>query len=108
SRTIEQADIVQPKEPALENVQSLRVFAVHPPGEVQQQLLENPLQELDIANTTVQVPIVLIDVECRPCVDRRIDVAERPLIGGKLAVRMHQPDLAQQQQLRLGELRIDA
>ena len=38
---------------------------------------------------------------------RRIDVAERPFIGGDLAVGVHVPLARQQQELFLRELRID-
>src|SRR5262249_23879003 len=37
---VEDADIVESEESALEHVAALTVLAVHPPGEVQQQLLE--------------------------------------------------------------------
>ena len=39
---VEHADVVQPEEAALEDVAALRVLAVDPPGEVEQQLLEDP------------------------------------------------------------------
>ena len=54
-----------------------------------------------------QLPVVFVDAQRRPCLHRRIDVAERPLIGRQLAIRMHHPDLAEQQQLALGEFGID-
>ena len=44
-RPIERADVVQPEEAALEHVVALGVLAVHPPREVEQQLVEHPLEE---------------------------------------------------------------
>ena len=49
ARTVEHADIVEAEEAALEDVQALRVLAVHPPGEVQQQLVKDALQEIQVA-----------------------------------------------------------
>ena len=49
----------------------------------------------------------LVDAPRRPRVDRRVDVTEGPLVGRKLAVRVHVPFAQQQHQLRLREVRID-
>ena len=49
----------------------------------------------------------LEDAQRRPGVHRRVDVAERPLVGGQLAVRVHVPLAAQQDELLLGEGRVD-
>ena len=43
---VEHADVVEAEEPALEDVAAARVLAVHPPGEVHEQLLEGVAQEL--------------------------------------------------------------
>ncbi|CRM74222.1 hypothetical protein [Pseudomonas sp. 58 R 12] len=43
-RAVEQGDIVQAQETALEQVAALGILAVHPPGKIQQQLMENPLK----------------------------------------------------------------
>ena len=45
STAIEDADVVEPEEAALEDVVAFRVLAVDPPREVEQQLLEHPLEE---------------------------------------------------------------
>src|SRR4051812_49210424 len=39
-RTVEDTDVVEPEKTAFENVVSLRVLAVDPPGEVKEQLLK--------------------------------------------------------------------
>ncbi len=48
-RAIEHPDIVEPEEAALEDVAPVLVLAVHPPGEVQHELVEHPLQEGAVA-----------------------------------------------------------
>ena len=45
---VEDADVVQPEEAALKDIQALFVLAVHPPGEVQQQLVKDALQEIAV------------------------------------------------------------
>src|SRR5262245_6504108 len=39
--------------------------------------------------------------------DGRVDVAERPLVGGQLAVRVHVPFAKEQDELALGEFGVD-
>ena len=43
---VEHADVVEAEESALEDVAALGVLAIHPPGEVQHQLVEHALEEL--------------------------------------------------------------
>ena len=42
---VEDADIIQTEKAALKDVASRNIFAVHPPREIEQQLLENAFQE---------------------------------------------------------------
>ena len=105
--TIEYPDVIKAEKAALEDVHAVGIFSVHPPSEVQQQLVEDALQEFEIAAAARLVAVVLEYAHGGPGVHRRIDVAERPFVGRQLAVRMHQPHLAEEQQLRLGEIRID-
>ena len=49
----------------------------------------------------------LVDAPCGPGMHRRVDVAEGPFIGRQLPVGMHVPLAQHQQQLLLGEIRID-
>ena len=87
---VEDADVVQAQETTLEDIMAVMVFAVHPPGEVQQQFVEDPLQEGgiglagDIAGDLVHLP-------GGPGVHRRVHIAESPLVGGELAVGVHVP-----------------
>src|SRR5215471_20520317 len=45
---IEDADVVETEEPALERVVALSILPVHPPREVEQQLVEDPLEPFNI------------------------------------------------------------
>src|SRR5678816_2245245 len=87
---IEHTDVVQTKETALEHVQPFRIFAIHPPREVDQQLVEDALEELTVANATATF-LDLVDAPGGPRMHGRIGVAKRPLVCWQLPVRMHVP-----------------
>ena len=76
----------RPRKPPSKMLRSARVLAIHPPGEIQQELLEDALEKGDIGGAAVPAAVILVDVQRRPGMDRRIDVAERPFIGRELAV----------------------
>ncbi len=97
----------RPRKPPSKILSPARVLAIHPPGEIQEQLLEDALEKADIGHVAVRAAVILVDVHGRPGLDRRIDVAEGPFIGGQLAVRMHHPVLTEQQELVLCEFGID-
>ncbi len=99
---VEGADVVQPQEAALEQVVALDVLAVDPPVEVEQQLVQHSRQEVEVV-----VAGDLVHAQRGPGVDRRVDVGEVPLVGGELAVGVHVPLAAEQDELGLGELRVD-
>src|SRR5262245_1262585 len=42
---VEDADIVETEEATLKNISALSVFAIHPPGEVEQEFLEDAFQK---------------------------------------------------------------
>ena len=75
---------------------------LHPPGEVDQQLRQQAGEEAVVA-----APVDVPHVQRRPRVHRRVDVAERPLVGGEGAVRVLEPLAAQREQLVLGERRVE-
>ncbi len=106
SRAVEDPDVVEPEESAGEQVVPVGVLAVHPPGEVQQELVERPCQELAV--TFPSLARHLVDAPACPSVHRRVHVAELELVGGNRAVRRHVPLAQEEQQLVLRELRIDA
>ena len=49
----------------------------------------------------------LVDADGGPRVHGRVHIAEQPLVGGNLPVRVHVPLAHQQEQLVLGEIRVD-
>ncbi len=104
-RAVEDADVVQAEETALEDVLPLQVLAVDPPGEVQQELLEHALEEDAVAGPPDAL-LDLVDAPGRPGVDGRVDVAEGPLVGRDLAVGVHVPFPEEQHELLLGEVRV--
>ena len=101
-RAVDGADVVEAEEAALEEVVALGVLAVHPPREVEEQLVEDALEEL-----VVLVAGDLPHPQRRPGVHRRVHVRERPLVRRQLAVRVHVPLAAQQDQLGFRKFSID-
>src|SRR5438876_4869927 len=75
---VEHTNVVESKEAALKNVPTLRVLAIHPPGEVQHQLVKNPFEEGEVALVTALLAVHLEHAPCRPGVNGRVDIAERP------------------------------
>ena len=102
---IEDPDVVETEEPAAEQVVAFGVLAIHPPREVDQQLVERALEELAIAMPARSGHAV--HAIARPRVHGRIHVVERELVGGQLAVGVHVPLAQQQEHLTLRELGID-
>ena len=97
----------RPRKPPWKMLRPCGVLAVDPPGEVQHQLVEDALQERQVAAVAALLAVDLEDAPGRPGVDRRVDVAEVPLVGRQLAVGVHVPLARQQHELALGELRVD-
>ena len=102
---VEDADVVEPEEAALEDVVAERVLAVDPPVEVQEQLVEDALEERPVALARLR-PLDLEDAQGGPGVDGRVHVGEVPLVRGDLAVGVHVPLAQHQDELVLGELRV--
>ncbi|HYX59139.1 MAG TPA: hypothetical protein VE888_09030, partial [Streptosporangiaceae bacterium] len=102
---VEHADVVQAEEAPLEHIAAGGILAVHPPGEVQQQLGEALLQE-----RKVHLPQVSLQVRQEQGghgVDRGVHVPEVPLIGRHLAGRVEVTLGQHQVELALGEVGID-
>ena len=83
------------------------VLAVHPPGEVQQQLVEDALEERAIARSRAASSRSGRRASAAQACTGGFTSPKRPLVGGQLAVRMHVPLAQQQHELLLGELRVD-
>ena len=90
----------------MEQVAVIGVLAIDPPGEVRQQTVEHPRQELAVA-LAPDLGLALVHVQRRPRGHRRIDVAEVPLVRRDLAVGVQIPGAEQQLDLRLGEVDIE-
>ena len=108
---IKNPNVIKAEEAALENVAALRVLAVHPPGEVEQQLVEDAFEKCQVAlvrgiHFAALFAIHLEHAPCRPRMNRRVHVAERPFVRGQLTVGMHVPFARQQHELILRELRV--
>ena len=99
---IEDADVVEPEKSALKDVVPLFVFAVHPPGEIEHQLVEDPFEERAIADPAALL-LNLVDAQRRPCVHRWIHVAESPFVGGNLPVGVHVPFAQHQESCSLAK-----
>src|SRR5262249_21217189 len=106
SGTIEHADVVESQKAALKNVHPLCVFAIHPPGEIKQQLVESALEEVTIGHAA-NAFFDLINAPRGPGMHRRIHIAESPLVRRQLSVRMHIPLAQKKCELLLSEIRID-
>src|SRR5436190_20987809 len=99
-RAVDRADIVQTEKAALEQVVSLAVLPVDPPGEVDQQLVEDPADEIDVPATVDRE-----NLQRRPRLHRRVDIAEVPLVSRQRPIRMLEPLPAKHDQLNLAERR---
>ena len=84
---VEDADVVEAQEPALESVVAGAVLAVHPPGEVQNELVEGALEPVDVPLAAAHA-LQGVREDGGPGVHGRIDVAEVPLVGGDLPAGM--------------------
>src|SRR5712691_1349786 len=104
---IEDADVVEAEETALEDVAALGVLAVDPPGEIQHQLVEDAPEKSPVALAAAGLPVDLVNPPGGPGMYRRVDVAEFPFEGRQLRVRVHVPFARQKDELVLSEVGID-
>ena len=91
----------RPRKPPSKTLLPRAVLAVHPPREVDQQLLEHAGKEL-----MIPAAVDLEHAQSRPGVHRRVHVAEGPLVRGDLSVGVHVPLTQHEDQLLLGERRV--
>src|SRR5438128_8944754 len=85
---VEDADIVQAQKASLEDVLAEAVLAIHPPGEVQHELMEGALEEIQVA-LAVQGLFCRVEENTGPGVHWRIHVAEVPFVRRDLSGWMH-------------------
>ena len=103
---IEDADVIEAEESAFENIFASGIFPIHPPGESDQQFVEDCFQKCAVAFAGL-LALDLVNAPGRPADDRRIDIAEVPFVGGNLAVGMLIPFAHDDIELAFGEVRID-
>ena len=103
---VEDADVVQAEEAALIKVLAEPVLAVRPPGEIQRQLGEGAREEREIRFAAERL-LRPMQEDRGPGMNRRVDVAEIPLVGGNLSGRMQVKGLQHQFELALGEIDVD-
>ena len=65
--------------------------------------MKDALQEHSVSHTAASA-FYLVDTQCRPGVDRWVNVAKVPLIRGNLSVGVHVPLTQHQRELFFGEL----
>src|SRR5262249_48253853 len=83
---VEDSDVVEAQKTALKEVATVDVLAVHPPGEVEHQLVEDALQKREVTwglgiGGAVSLAVDLKDTPGGPSVHRRIHVTEIPFVG---------------------------
>src|SRR5436190_9782417 len=77
---VEDANVVEAQEAALEDVATLGVFAIHPPSKVDEQFVKDTFEELCVT-LAPRATLDLIHAHSGPGMDRRVYVAELPLGG---------------------------
>ena len=70
---IEETYIVQAEKAAFEDVLAIEVFSIHPPSEVEQQLLEHPFKKVQVT-TAIQFTLDLECTEHGPSMNGRVDI----------------------------------
>jgi len=80
-----------PRNPLWKRFRWRESLRFNPPRVVQQQLVEDAFEEDEVAGVAAPPPIDLEDAPGSPGVNRRVDVAERPLVRRELSVGVHVP-----------------
>src|SRR6516165_8169020 len=84
---IENTDVVEPKETALEKAPAETVLTVNPPPEIRCKLTKDGSQEVEVGLAPQRL-LRSIEKNRGPGLDRRINVAEVPLVSRNLPRRM--------------------
>src|ERR1043165_1976466 len=71
---IKDPNVIEAEEPSFKDILSESVFAVDPPGEIEDQLVEYPLQKLDVTNTILRL-FKVVHEQGGPGMHWRVDVA---------------------------------
>ena len=81
-------DIIQTKETTFKNIRSIGILLVHPPGEIHQQFLKSPFQEIPVGFTRFLF-IRFKHIPYAPGMNGWIHITEIPLISRDLSIGMH-------------------
>ena len=103
--SVENADVIETEKTAGEQVVAFYVFAVHPPREVEKELLEGAFEKGAVASATR--PGHFVNAPDGPRMHRRIHIAESELIGRNLPVRVHILLAQKQDELLFRKIQID-
>ncbi len=103
---VENADIVQSQKAALKNIVAVIIFAIYPPGKIEQQLVEDRFQKRPVWLAGLR-GVDLVDAPGSPGMNRRIDIAKGPFVGRELAVGVHVPFAGHENELPFGKVRVN-
>ena len=85
--SIDDRNVIQAQEPAFEDVVPFAIDPVHPPGEIDQQLVQTVFEKTAIV-FSVAISLHAHKHDSSPCMHRRIQIGEFPLVRGDLPIRM--------------------
>src|SRR4030095_12056710 len=83
-------NVVETEKATLEDVVAFLVFAIDPPSEIDEQLVEDAFEKSAVG-VAGAFAFNGVDAPGRPGVHRRIDVTKGPFVSRYLPVRMHIP-----------------
>src|SRR5215472_18187970 len=99
---VEDPNVVQSEKSARENILALRILAVDPPVEIQHQSLKRTFQEAQIRSA--QLSLHQEQEQCRPGMNRWVDVPKIPFVRGNLSIWMRVQIAQHQQELFFGKI----
>src|SRR5215813_336867 len=103
--TIKHTNVVEAEKPTRKDIASVGILAVYPPIEVEHQSSERAFQKLEIRSS--KTALHFEKVKSGPRMNRRIHVAEVPLICRNLPVRVTIETAEHQQKLLFSKIEIN-
>jgi len=80
SISVEHPNVVHPQKSTLKNVVAIVIFFIHPPGKIEQQLVEHFFKEGAVGFALYFRVDFIYTPRC-PTVNWRVDIAKVPLVG---------------------------
>ena len=90
----------------MKDVVAFAVLAIDPPGEVEQQFVEDPFEE-GAVSFPGDALLNLIDALGGPGMHGRVHIPKGPLVGRELTIGMHIPLAQEQEELLFGKVRVN-